>query len=76
MRTRATVVQSEEEPVEREVLATAIVRISESVQRLRKSGLNEKAIVALIKDGSTGLSKGQIKTVLECLDSLARDYCR
>jgi hypothetical protein len=70
---KAKVVQPEGEEVEKEVLATAIVAISDSVQKLRRSGINERAIVALIKD-DTGLGKGVIETVLGSLAMLKQRY--
>jgi len=68
-----TVKQDEREPVAKEVLAQAIVRISESLTTLRKSGLNRPAIVALVKD-DTGIPKSTIATVLDSLEHLRRNY--
>lgn len=62
-------------PVEREILAEAIVRMSKSVQALRSSGLNERAIVALLHDHCR-LPKSDIERVLHSLDQLAKDYTR
>lgn len=59
-------------PVKKEILAEAIVRIGESMEKLRKSGMNRKAIVALVKD-DTGISKAQIETVLDSLELLRRN---
>lgn len=61
--------------VPKETLERAIVKISESVQALRKSGLNERAIVTLLAD-STKVSKRTIETVLEGLDGLRARYLR
>jgi len=69
------VVQDEEKPVTKEVLATAITQISEAVRKLEKSGLNQKAIVALIND-DTKLGKGLIETVLISLRDLAKTYTK
>ena len=63
------------EPVTKEVLATAITQISDAVRRLDKSGLNQKAIIALIND-DTKLGKGLIETVLLSLRDLAKTYTK
>jgi hypothetical protein len=70
----AKVVQ-DEVPVEKEVLATAIVAISDAVQKLYKSGLNRRAVVALIAD-DTKLGKGTIDTVLSSLLDLRKTYTK
>lgn len=66
---------SEEKPESKEILAAAIIRISESVDKLLHSGLNHRAIVALLKD-DTGMGKSQIETVLESLADLQRKYTK
>lgn len=70
-----TVTQNPEKPVEPEVLAEAITRISKGFDALRKSGLNKKAIVVLLHD-STRVAKRDIETVLVGLENLSRNYCR
>lgn len=70
-----TVEQDPDAPVEKPVLAQAIVDISRAMNRLSDSGLNRRAIVALVYD-STKLPKGTIEIVLNSLDRLARDYCK
>jgi hypothetical protein len=72
---RVKVINDKETPVPKEILAEAIVRISESMVKLHKSGLNEKAVIALVKD-YTGYSKAMIKIVLDSLADLKRAYCR
>ncbi len=73
---RLVVAQSSEgEPVPKEVLATAIVKISEGVEALRRSGLNERGVLALLSD-KTGYGKGTLKMVLDALADLKKDYCR
>jgi hypothetical protein len=71
--TKAKIVQDEEAPVEREVLATAIVSISDAVKRLYDGGLNRRAVVALIAD-DTKLGKGTISAVLDSLLELRKTY--
>lgn len=72
---RVVVKQDEENPVPKEILADAIVRISEAVTALRRSGLNERAIIVLVSD-KTKISKGVVEDVLDGLDSLRAAYCR
>jgi hypothetical protein len=73
--TKAKIVQDDEKPVEKEVLATAIVQISEAVQKLYKSGLNRRAVVALIAD-DTKFGKGTIETVLDSIQDLSKTYTK
>jgi hypothetical protein len=58
---------------ETEELAEAIRKISDAVMRLQRSGLNRRAIVALIKDHS-GVGKGHIEQVLNSLATLEKFY--
>jgi len=67
------VVQDETAPVEREVLARAIVNISNSFTRLLKSGMNKRAVTILIAY-DTKLGIGQIENVLGSLERLAQNY--
>lgn len=69
------VLKNKEQPESKEVLAEAIIRISESMEELAASGLNRKAIIALIND-DTKLGKGCIETVLDSLTRLKGWYCR
>ena len=66
-------VKQGEEEVSREVLADAIVKISEGLNRLKKSGLNRRAIVVLVKDAS-GVGMYDIHKVLDALEDLRRLY--
>ncbi len=71
----AKVVQDEEHPVTQEVLATAITQIAESVQKLYRSGLNRRAVIALVAD-DTKLGKGTIRAVLDSLLDLSKTYTK
>jgi hypothetical protein len=66
--------QNPEQPVAAEVIAEAILGISESMKRLSTSGLKRKAIVTLIHDQS-GIGKRDIEIVLNNLESLRADWC-
>lgn len=63
-----------ENPVEREVLATAIVRIK-TLHALKRSGINERAIVALVHDHCK-LGKREIQAVFDALADLRETYCK
>jgi len=69
------IIKNEEKPETTEVLAEAVIRIGENMEKLEKNGLNKRAIVALIKD-CTGLGKGEIELVLGSLAKLKGWYCR
>lgn len=75
MRRPVKIIQDPTAPVEREVLAQAIVNISKSFTKLTQSGLNRRAIIALISD-DTRFTKGTINDVLTSLESLAKNYTR
>jgi hypothetical protein len=74
-RTLVKVEQDPEAPIEKPVLAKAIVDISDSLTRLGKSGLNQRAVVALVHDHN-GLPKKTITAVLSSLMVLRANYCR
>ena len=64
-----------EKPESTEILAEAIIRISQAFEKLKASGLNENASVALIYD-SVNVSKRDIRLVLDSLRKLKGWYCR
>ena len=61
-------------PESKEVLAAAIVRISDAFASLKASGLNKTAIVALLHD-ATKISKRDINLILDSLSRLKGWYC-
>jgi len=67
------VVQDQDQPIEKDILAQAIVDISESAKALTASGLNERAIVVLLHD-HTGIPMGDIKMVLHGIGELRKAY--
>ncbi len=71
---RVTVEQKKEDPIERKVLARSILDISASMHKLLGSGLNERAIVALVADYS-GVGRPDIRAVLNSLRQLSKEYC-
>lgn len=69
-----TVIQIKPEAsVTKEMLASAIIRLSDSSNELLNSGLNERAILALLFD-STKISKKTCKKVLDAVGQLRSDY--
>ena len=72
------VVDDPDNQVPRQVLAQAILDISESMKELIQSGMNERAIIVLVRDSITGrtLGKREIKAVFDALKNLRRHYCQ
>lgn len=71
---RITVTKSEP-PESTEVLASAIVKIGDACEALRKSGLNEQAIVVLLVH-KTKVGVREVRAVLNGLRQLRGWYCR
>lgn len=71
---KVTVKQHPDEPVATEIIARAIIDISDAMKKLSTSGLKRKAIVALVHDTS-GIRKGDIEIVLNNLESLRETWC-
>jgi hypothetical protein len=70
---KLNVIQEKNNELPKDVLAKAIDDISSSVNGLLISGLNHKAVVALVHDDS-GISKKTIKMVIDSLGSLKETY--
>jgi hypothetical protein len=71
---KVTVRQQPDEPIAVEVIARAIIDISDAMKKLSTSGLKRRAIVALIHDHS-GIGKRDIEIVLNNLESLRETWC-
>ena len=54
-------------------LADSIRKASKALEALLSSGLNERAVIALVAD-RTRLRKTEIKSVLDSLQAMERDY--
>lgn len=65
--------KKQEEEQQQDDLSTAIRKISASMAKLTKSGLNKKAVIALLFD-DTKISKRTIGDVLDSLQDLERKY--
>lgn len=74
-RKKIIIKQDKEDPIADHVLAKCIVEISEAMQKLLSSGLNRRAIIALIHDRSK-INKSDICIILNNLEALREDYCR
>lgn len=70
---RVNVTQDKDSSIEVSVLAKNIVKMSETLQDLKKSGLNEEALIILLAD-STKMAKRDIKKVFEGMAKLKEDY--
>ena len=66
---------AEREAQEKQTLAENIASISKAMKSLFDSGLNEKAIVVLLKH-KTGLTQAAILAVLDGLEELEKNYCQ
>lgn len=75
MANKVVVKQDEEAPVERPVLAQAIVDISKAARALLDSGLNDRAINLLVADRS-GVPITKVGYVLDALRELEDAYCQ
>lgn len=75
MKKNIKIIKNEEKPEPTEILAEAVIRISENFEKLQKNGLNKRAIIVLIYD-YTKVPKRDIELVLESLAKLKGWYCR
>lgn len=77
----------EENPTPIEVIAEAIVAISQGIKKLRQGPLNDEALIMLIQNAapnvggrrygtSTPISKKTIRAVLEGIESLETTYLK
>lgn len=57
------------------MLADRLSAIQATLQTVLDSGLNRKAVVALVHD-STGIGKRDIESVLDCLENIRDQYCK
>lgn len=76
---KVTVVQNEEQPIERNALAASIMQMSSAVKALRKGGITFDAIVTLTHRNCRSVGKGwrakkpsekTVHAVLDALESL------
>ena len=77
------IIKNKEKPESTQVLAEAIIKISEAMEKLSKeSGLSEKALIVLIQDNCGSLnsggkpSKSMVRVVLKSMKTLSGYYLR
>lgn len=70
---KVVVVQDEANPVEKSVLAKAIIDISMAAKKLTSAGINRKGIVVLLSH-STKLPQTIVKAVLDGMEELQETY--
>lgn len=85
MKTQAKITNEQEPIIEVEVIADAVIKISEAVERLKKSKLSERAILLLIHDNCS-LAGGkfhkkpvtlkQVKAVYDSIHTLKNAYIK
>lgn len=75
------VIDDPEKPIEKKILAEAIVDVSKALKKLGASGLNRRAIIVLIYDSIPApkyprnkTSKGEIGDILDALETLKDRY--
>ena len=70
--------RNEENPEPTEIIADAIIKISQAFERIKNGRLSQRALILLIQDavGASFVSRGQIKEVLECLPDLKNLYIK
>jgi len=75
MKTPIKVKKNADKPEPTEILAEAIVRIGSAMETLKRSGLNERAIIVLIHD-LCKVPRRDIKLVIDSMKRLKGWYCR
>lgn len=74
---RAVTVKQTEEEIPTEVMASAIVSISQGIKKLRSGRLKDRALYLLIQHAAPGtISIKTIKAVIEGLESLQKNYVK
>ncbi len=75
-RGKLTVKVTEDEEHGPEVIAKAIEEIAASAKKLLGGRLSRRAVIVLIQDSTTGLSKAAIEAVLDAAAGLTRYVTR
>jgi hypothetical protein len=71
---KTKVVQDEDgEPIAVEIIADAIVAISDAMKRIDRTRLTRRTIVTLILDHTSGLRRTDVDTVLNAMEQLERN---
>ena len=75
MSSKFVVKQKEGEEIPVEIIATSIKEISDGMKKLRAGRLNDRALIYLIHK-SSGVAQETIKTVLNSIQNLERDFLK
>lgn len=81
------IIKNKEEPESTPVLADAIIRISDALEKLSKSDLNERAIIVLAIDACDNIIPAnsytkrkprykEVKAIIDALKQLRAWYCK
>ncbi len=74
---KVVVKNNDENPIPTEIIADAIIKISDAVTKMKSTRLTERAILLLIKDSISGnIGLGDIKTVLNAAQDLSKNYIK
>lgn len=69
--------QNEENPEPTEVIAEAIIKVADAMEKMKATKLTERAILLLIRDSISGnIGLGDIKTVLNAAADLKKNYIK
>lgn len=72
---KKAIIKDPNDEVPTEILATEIIKMSESIKKLRSGRLNDRALYLLIQDGCK-LPVRDIRAVFESAEDLARRYIK
>jgi hypothetical protein len=70
-----TILQDKELPEKIEVIASAVIEVSEAMRKIRSGRLGDRAIILLIQDVS-GVTREDIKKVLDACEILGDRYTK
>ena len=74
-KTKVIIEQDLEKPVEKKILAEAVLKISEGMGALLRAGLMPEDLISLIvRRCPTAITRTDVRAVLEAMDQLRRDY--
>jgi hypothetical protein len=72
-----TILQDKETPQSIEVIAQAVINVSEAMRKIRGGRLSDRAIVLLIQDTCSGsVTQTDIKKVLDACEVLGARYTK
>jgi predicted DNA-binding ArsR family transcriptional regulator len=75
MKKKVKIIQEPEKEISVEIMAQAIIDLSNAAKKLLNGKLKREAIITLIKD-KTGIEKHRITSVLDELENLEKTWCQ